>query len=59
MAEKDLEELRMATSGNLEGESISVRFTPFNGAPMLVHYLNWLSAEDRNFLLNQMKTELI
>ena len=57
MAEKDLEELRMATSCNLEGESISVRFTPFDGAPMLVHYLNWLSAEDRSFLLNQMKTE--
>jgi hypothetical protein len=57
IAEPDFEELKERTARAGEGESIPVRFTPFDGAPMLIHYLNWLPPNERDFLLNQMKKD--
>jgi hypothetical protein len=55
MTEEDLRALKERTAHAVPGESIPIRFTPFDNAPMLIHYLNWLPANDRDFLLNQMK----
>lgn len=57
ITEQDLEALKERTAQANEGQSIPVRFTPLNGAPMLVHYLNWLPPNDRDFLLNQMRRD--
>lgn len=57
ITEQDLQELKEKTAQASEGQAIPVCFTPFNGAPMLVHYLNWLPSHDRDFLLSQMKTD--
>jgi hypothetical protein len=52
---QDLGELKERTARAEQGGSIPVRFTAFDGAPMLVHYLNWLPPKDRDFLTDQMK----
>lgn len=57
MTEDDLRELKERTAEAGPDDSIPVRFTPFNNAPMLIHYLNWLPPQDRDFLLNQIKTD--
>ncbi len=56
MTEQDLKELKERAAQAGAGDSIPVRFTPFNGAPMLIHYLNWLPTSEREFLLRQMET---
>jgi len=53
MAGEDLQALREAIAANT-GENIPVRFTPFEGAPMLAHYPAWLSPGDRDFLVGQL-----
>jgi hypothetical protein len=55
ITEQDLMVLKERTARAEEGKSIPVKFTPFIGAPMLVHYLNWLPPNERDFLINQMK----
>lgn len=57
MTEEDLQALKERTAQAGPDESITVRFTPFNNAPMLVHYLNWLPPNERDLLLNEMNKE--
>lgn len=57
MTEDDLRKLKERAAEAGPDDSIPVRFTPFNNAPMLIHYLNWLPQQDRDFLLNQMKID--
>lgn len=57
MTEEDLRELKERTAHAVPGESIPIRFTPSDNAPVLVHYLNWLPQNDRDFLLKQMIKE--
>lgn len=57
MTEEDLRALKESAARGGAGESIAIRFIPFNNAPMLVHYLNWLPSGDRDPLLNQMKRD--
>ena len=57
MTEEDFRALKERTAQAGPDETIPVRFTPFNNAPILVYYLNWLPPADRDFLLNQMKKD--
>lgn len=55
MTAEDLKSLQDAVASNPEG-NIPVRFTPFEGSPMLAHYPDWLPAEERDFLVGQLDT---
>lgn len=54
MTQQDLDSLKVAIGEN-QAHGILARFTPFEEAPMLAHYIMWLPADERDFLLNQMQ----
>lgn len=55
MGEENLKSLKEVVAAK-QANNIPVRFTSFDGSPMLAHYPAWLPADQRDFLVGQLQT---